>query len=164
MLVRPAEESFSKGMAALQQGRGMEALALFEAALVIERRQGVARPQARYLSFYGLCLGLEAKRVAEGIRYCRDALELEFFNPDLCWNLGRLLVQAGERAEGYAAFQTGLGLEPKHPGIQRELQRMGTRRPPAVQFLARSNPLNVILGRLTHAVTARQVGGTQAER
>ncbi len=153
MLVRPAEESFTKGIVSLQQGRGIEALALFEAAVVIERRCGVERPQARYLSFYGLCLGLEAKRIVEGIRFCREALQLEFFNPDLCWNLGRLLVQAGDRAEGYAAFQQGLGLQPKHSGILRELQRMGTRRRPAVQFLARSNPLNVILGRLTYAGT-----------
>jgi hypothetical protein len=155
MLVRPAEESFVKGIAALQQGRGIEALALFEAAVVIERRQGVERPQARYLSFYGLCLGLEAKRLAEGIRFCRDALALEFFNPDLCWNLGRLLVHAGERSEGYATFQKGLGLQTKHPGILRELQRMGTRRHPPVQFLARNNPLNMILGRLMHAGAAR---------
>ncbi len=155
MLVRPAEESFAKGIAALQQGRGIEALALFEAAVVMERRHGVERPQARYLSFYGLCLGLEAKRPAEGIRFCRDALALEFFNPDLCWNLGRLLVHAGERAEGYATFQKGLALEPRHAGILREVQRMGTRRLPPVQFLARSNPLNVALGRLLHGGTAR---------
>ncbi len=155
MLVRPAEETFTKGVTALHPGRGIEALALFEAALVIERRHGVARLQARYLSFYGLCLGLEAKRVTEGIRYCRDALDLEFFNPDLCWNLGRLLVHAGERAEGYAVLQKGLGLQPKHAGILRELQRMGRRRRPPVRFLARSNPLNVILGRLLHAGAAR---------
>jgi len=150
MLVRPAEESFFKGIGALQQGRGIEALALFEAAVVIERRQKVVIPQARYLSFYGLCLGLEAKRLAEGIRLCRDAIALEFFNADLCWNLGRLLVEAGQRGEGYLAFRKGLSLQPGHPGIVREMRRMGMRRPRAVQFLARSNPLNVILGRLTY--------------
>jgi len=150
MLVRPAEESFINGIAAWQQGRGIEALALFEAAVVIERRQGVDRPQARYLSFYGLSLGLETKRLAEGIRCCRDAIELEFFNADLCWNLGRLLVQAGERGEAYHAFQKGLQLQPGHPGILGELRRMGTRRRPPLQFLARHNPVNVILGRLTY--------------
>ena len=98
MLVRPAEESFRKGIAAFHQGRGIEALALFEAAVVIESRQRVETPQARYLSFYGLSLGLATGRLEEGIRHCRDALALEFYNADLCWNLGRLLVQAGIRA------------------------------------------------------------------
>jgi tetratricopeptide (TPR) repeat protein len=150
MLVRPAEDSFVRGIEALQRGRGIEALALFEAAVVIERRQRVATPQARYLSFYGLCLGLEARRVAEGIRLCREALEMEFFNADLCWNLGRLLVAAGERGEAYLAFEKGLGLQSGHPGILRELRRLGKRRRPKVVFLARSNPVNVILGRLTY--------------
>jgi len=152
MLVRPAEDSFFRGIEALQRGRGIEALALFEAAVVIERRQKVVRPQARYLSFYGLCLGTETKRLAEGIRLCREALELEFFNADLCWNLGRLLVLAGERGEAYLTFEKGLRLQPGHPGILRELRRLGKRRRPKVQFLSRSNPVNVILGRLTYTV------------
>jgi tetratricopeptide (TPR) repeat protein len=155
MLVRPAEDSFRRGIAALEQGRGVEALAFLEGALTIERRLGVGRPQARYLSFYGLCLGVETKRLAEGIRCCRDALALEFFNADLRFNLGRLLVRAGERGEAYATFQEGLRLEPRHPGILRELGRMGKRRRLPVAFLARSNPVNVILGRLTHAGTDR---------
>jgi tetratricopeptide (TPR) repeat protein len=156
MLVRPAEESFRSGIAALQRGRGIEALAFLESALMIERRLGVARPQARYLSFYGLCLGLETKRIAEGIRCCRDALELEFFNADLCANLGRLLVRAGERGEAYAAFQRGLRLQPGHPGVLREMRKMGTRRRLPVQFLARNNPVNVMLGRLTYAGEGRE--------
>ncbi len=151
MLIRPAEESFRKGIVAFRQGRGLEALALFEAAVVIEKRLGADTPQARYLSFYGLCLGIEARQIAEGIRHCRNALSLEFYNADLCWNLGRLLVQAGERAEAHEIFEKGLRLHPAHPGILREQHRMGVRRRTPVQFLARHNPVNVILGRMTYS-------------
>jgi tetratricopeptide (TPR) repeat protein len=151
MLVRPAEDSFRRGIVALEHGRGIEALAFLEAALVIERKLGVGHPQARYLSYYGLCLGLETERLAEGIRCCRDALALEFFNADLRFNLGKLLVLAGERGEAYATFQEGLRLEPGHRGILRELAKMGKRRRPSLGFLARGNPINVVLGRLTYA-------------
>jgi tetratricopeptide (TPR) repeat protein len=160
MLVRPAEESFFKGIGALQQGRGIEALALFEAAVVIEQRQRVDRPQARYLSYYGLCLGLEAKRLPDGIRFCRDAIDLEFYNADLCWNLGRLLMAAGERGEAFLIFQKGLRLHPGHTGILRELHRMGKRRRPSLRFLARSNLVNVLLGRLTYS--GANAGGAKA--
>jgi tetratricopeptide (TPR) repeat protein len=160
MLVRPAEDSFRRGIVAIEQGRGVEALAFLEGALTIERQLGVGRPQARYLSYYGLCLGLQTKRLAEGIRCCREALALEFYNADLRFNLGRLLMLAGERGEAYAAFQEGLRLEPGHAGILRELRRMGKRQRLPVGFLARSNPVNVILGRLTYAGKDRGKDGT----
>jgi tetratricopeptide (TPR) repeat protein len=130
-------------------------MALFEAALEIEKRRGVAFHQPRYLSFYGLCVGIAAGRLAEGIRLCRQAVASEFYNPDLYWNLGRLLLAAGRRKQAYEAFVSGLRLEPRHLGLRRELDRMGRRRRPPLGFLPRSNPLNVWLGKLARAATAR---------
>jgi len=158
MLIRPAEDSFRKGLEALAAGRGLEALARFEAAVELERRFGVARPQARYLSYYGLCLGYEASRHDEGIRFCREALSLEFYNADLSWNLGRVLLLSGKRREAHDALQKGLAVQPGHAGILRELGRMGARRRPVVQFLSRSNPVNVLLGKLTYGEPAPRVG------
>ena len=57
MLVRVAEESFEKGVVALDAGRQSEALAFFEASIELECKYGNGKPQARYLSHYGLCLG-----------------------------------------------------------------------------------------------------------
>ncbi len=149
MLIRQAEESFRRGMEALGRGSNVEALALFEAALEIERRCGAGKPQPRYLSYYGLCLGLAANRVREGIEYCREAKGVEFYNADLCWNLGRLLLAAGRRKEAWEAFEEGLARQPVHLGIRREMERMGTRRSPVVPFLSRGNPVNVLLGKLS---------------
>lgn len=149
MVNRPAEEAYSRGLDALTHGRGREALALFEAAIEIEKRNGVARPQARYLSYYGLCLAVEKRQLNEGIRFCRQALEQEFFNPDLCCNLGRLLFRAGRRKDAYEVLVKGYSLQPNHQGIFEELSRMGVRRRPVLGFLSRKNPLNVVLGRMT---------------
>lgn len=153
MLVRSAEKSFERGLGALQAGRLREAMALFEAALEIEKRRGVAVPQPRYLSFYGLCLGLEAGRMREAIRICREATMLEFYNPDLYHNLGCLLLASGRRKEAYEAFSRGYILQPGHPGLRRELERMGRRRRPPLGFLPRSHPLNVLLGKLSRGAS-----------
>jgi tetratricopeptide (TPR) repeat protein len=151
MVNRSAEDAYTRGLDALTRGRGREALALFEAAIEIEKRCGIARPQARYLSFYGLCLAIEKKQLNEGIRFCQEALNHEFFNPDLCCNLGRLLYRAGRRRDAYDVLLKGYTLQPNHQGIFEELARMGVRRRPVVGFLSRNNPINVVLGKLTRA-------------
>jgi tetratricopeptide (TPR) repeat protein len=151
VLIHPAEESYHKGLKALSVGRRKEALALFEAAIEIERRRGSGRPQARYLSYYGLCLAVERNEIHEALRYCREALTLESFNPDIRCNLGRVLLRAGRRREAYACFLRGLRLESGHAGTVRALRLMGIRRRPVIPFLARQNPINVFLGRLSRA-------------
>ncbi|HXV75819.1 MAG TPA: hypothetical protein VD788_05815 [Candidatus Polarisedimenticolaceae bacterium] len=148
MLVRVAEESFDKGVAALGDGRQHEALAFFEAAIELECKYGTGKPQARYLSHYGLCLGLAGRRKHEAVKFCREAVAMEGYNPDLLWNLGRALLIADLRREAYAAFVKGLRLEPGHKGIIQDLKAMGLRKRPPLPFLDRSNPINVLLGRI----------------
>jgi tetratricopeptide (TPR) repeat protein len=148
MLVHAAEDSFQRGIRALSEGRQREALAMFEAAIELERRLGGGRPQARYLSYYGLCLGMERNEIREGLRFCREAVTLEGYNPDLRCNLGRLLMRAGRRKEAHQAFTRGLSLQPDHGGLKRAIRVMGLRRRPVFPFLGRSHPLNVFLGRI----------------
>lgn len=147
MLVQAAEESFQKGIKALAEGRQREALAMFEAALELAQRFGTERPQARYLSYYGLCLGLERNELREALRFCREAVTLEGYNPDLRCNLGRILMKAGRRKEAHQALLRGLSLQADHVDLRRALKSMGLRRRPPVPFLRRNHPLNVFLGR-----------------
>ena len=148
MLYRPAEASFAKGIDALTNGRGREALALFEAAIELDKKNGQGHPQPRYFSFYGLCLAFERKKLSAGIRCCREAMSREFYNPDLCCNLGRLLFLGGRRGEAYQVLIKGYRLQPNHAGIKDALEKMGRRRQPIVKFLGRNNPLNVMLGKM----------------
>jgi len=163
LLIPSAEDSYWKVLHALTGGRRKEAMARFEAAIEIERRARPARPQSRYLSYYGLCLALEQGEVREALRYCREAVTIESFDPDLRCNLGRVLLRAGRRREAYRSFMRSLRLEPKHAASVHSLKRMGYRRRPAVPFLARSNPINVFLGRLGSRVRSQgniSPGGT----
>ena len=148
MLVQAAESRFARGLQALEAGRGLEALALFEAAIELQRRLGSRKPEARYLSYYGLCLALEADRPRDGAELCRQAIGLEFYNADLSWNYGRVLLVLDRRKDAYQAFLKGLSVQKNHQGILRELSRMGWRKRPIVPFLDRKNPLNVALGKM----------------
>lgn len=148
MLTHAAEDSFNRGMDAWRSGQRLEALARFEAAIELERRVGAEQIQARYLSWYGLCLTLERKRGHEGIYFCREATAREQYNPDLYLNLARACLVAGRRREAHEAVEAGLRLHPDHDGIVKLRREMGQRRRPAVPFLSRDHALNVMLGRL----------------
>lgn len=151
MLVQAAETRFQRGLEALRDGRNLEALALFEAALELERRLGARAPQARYLSYYGLCLAHDGSQVREGADFCRQAIALEFYNADLFWNYGRVLLVSERRKEAFAAFVKGLSVQKNHQDILRELSKMGWRKPPLLPFLPRGHRINVALGRLFRA-------------
>ncbi len=148
MLVQPAEDSFQKGLIALEEGRRREAMALFEAAIELERRREVERPQARYFSYYGLCLSLECNETREALRFCREAVTLEGYNADLRCNLGRVLLAAGRRREAYESLLRGLKLQPGHMMSIRQLKLMGFRKRPPIPFLSRQHPINLLLGRI----------------
>ena len=151
MLVQAAETRFQRGLAALGDGRGLEALALFEAALELDRRLGARTPQARYLSYYGLSLARDGSHLREGVDFCRQAIDLEFFNADLFWNYGRVLLLAERRKEAFTTFVKGLSVQKNHQEILRELSKMGWRKPPVLPFLPRGNALNIALGKLFRA-------------
>jgi tetratricopeptide (TPR) repeat protein len=152
MLNHAAEQSFQNGLDALASRKPREAFAFFSGALEIERRNGgAAHLQARYVSYYGLTLATVRGDLHEAVRCCRNAVKVEGYRPDLCWNLGRVALKAGRRREAYRALLRAARLQPDHHGIRRDLERMGRRRRPVLPFLPRSNRLNVFLGRLLAA-------------
>ena len=142
------ERSFQRGQRCLAEEDFLGALAFFEAAIQQVMRAG-EKPTPRYLSYYGLCLALGKGQFSQAAETCRQAMELEFYSPDLYLNLGRVYCLEGNRAAAFNAFLGGLSLESQHPGIRREVQRMGIRRRQVLPFLSRSNPVNRLLGRLT---------------
>jgi Flp pilus assembly protein TadD len=132
----------------LARGRARDALPFISAALEAHRRNDwTGQERASYLSYQGLCRCLTRSDMHAGLRECRRAAELDPWDPDIWWNLGRVSLMAGRRSHAHQAFMEGLGLQPDHAGISRELRRMGVRRRPALRFLERSHPLNVWMGR-----------------
>ena len=155
MLNREAEDSFEKGHRALEENDWRTATAFFEAALALEKKLAPRAPQARYRSYYGLCIGLAKKRHEDAIKMCQLAIQLEQYNPDLHWNLGRVLYDAGRRREAFRVFIRGVKQQPGHRGLVSEIKRMGLRKKAVLPFLSRRNPLNVTLGRMRAEAKAR---------
>ncbi|MGD8375513.1 MAG: tetratricopeptide repeat protein [Acidobacteriota bacterium] len=149
---KPAEESFKKALLAFQNRKPKEALALFEAAVTLDSRSQTDGPvDPRYRSYYGLCLAMQGGKVREGLTLCRKAAEQEFYNHSIWMNLGRVELEAGNRAEAHAAFRRGFHLAPaaERKAFRRMLEIAGMRRKPFFSFLPRSHPLNRFIGRLT---------------
>jgi len=142
-----SQNSFRKGLDAAARGEFLEALAYFEASVQLARRQEEAAVPLKYLSYYGWCLAMSSDRLHEALAVCEAAVRAEFYNPDLRLNLGRVYLRAGDRGLAFGSFVAGLRLNPGHPQLRFEIRRLGIRRSPVVQFLARSHPVNRILGR-----------------
>ncbi len=165
MLNRAAEDSFEKGIRAMRDKEWKAATAFFEAAVTLESQFAKDSPQARYRSYYGLCLGLAKKRHEDALTYCQSAIQLEHYNPDLHWNLGRVLFDAGRKREAYRSFVRGLKIEPGHRGLVGDIKRMGLRNRPVLPFLSRTNPINVTLGRMrSQARTRAELSGRRSSR
>lgn len=145
---RLSENSFRKGLRAATRGDFLLALAYFEASMQLVRRDGLAAAPMKYLSYYGLCLAMASDRLHEAREICEGALEAEFYNPDLYLNLGKVYIRTGDRGRAFGTLVRGLRLSPRHPGLIREIRRLGLRRRPVVRFLHRSHPLNRFLGRV----------------
>lgn len=107
-------------------------------------------PQA--CSYLGYGMAFHEKRVREGLELARHAAKQEFYQPEVVYNLARTEQLAGHRDEAVKAVAAGLKLDPDHKGLNKLREDLGLRRPPVLSFLSRSNPLNVLLGRLRHAL------------
>src|SRR6266705_570563 len=140
MDVSTSENSFRRGLRAVDRGAHLEALAYFEAAVQLARRLGAEAVPMKYLSYYGWCLAICSDRLDEAREFCEAAVRSEFYNPDAYWNLGRVYLKTGDRS---LAFDT----------IVRGLRRLGIRRKPVLPLFDRGHPVNRLLGRLRRSLS-----------
>ena len=151
MIYKPAEISFRKGVEALKsRRRHTEAMAFFEASLLLDSRAQKNSGQPRYRSYYGLCLSSTKGKMKEALKLCRKACEDEFYNHEVWFNLGRVEQEAGNRYKAHKALVRALHLSPHKEKIREALNQLGLRRAPVFSFLHRDHPFNRFLGRLTY--------------
>jgi tetratricopeptide (TPR) repeat protein len=150
MLDHRAESAFQQGADLLRRGHARNAVAFLRAAIDLETERGASPGQgeARYLSYYGLCLANTTAKRREALQFCRRAAELEGYRADVWWNLGRVALTTGRRGEAYRALRLAAKHDPTHAGIAEDLQRLGVRRQPTLSFLERRHPVNVFFGRM----------------
>lgn len=97
------------------------------------------------LSANALCLAEVKGSYKIAVNLCHEAIKKDPKNPEHYYRQGRILLLAGRRKDAIWVFRMGL----RH-GRQKEileiLASLGIRRPPPINFLQRSNPLNKYLG------------------
>jgi len=144
-----ADEHFRCGLEELESERFDEALEHFRTA----QRLDPGRPTFR--SYFGLCLGLSERRFEKALELCRAAAKEEFYNALLYFNLARVHLAFGFKAEAIRYLRRGLMIDPKCQPILAELERLGQRRGPVLGFLRRQNVFNRWLGRMRQRVQRR---------
>jgi tetratricopeptide (TPR) repeat protein len=138
-----AREILDGGLAAFEARELETAHRAFERA----HRRDPRDPRA--MSWYGVTLVLVERNINLGISLCDQALR-GGANPELLLNQARVALALRQRERAVRAISRGLEQWPEHPALRAARDTMGTRRAPVLPFLARSNPLNRLLGRLRH--------------
>ena len=99
-----------------------------------------------FLSYLGCAVARTQGRAIEGLALCEQAVKVEFYQPENWANLAEVLVLCGRRGEAINAIEQGMDIDSHVGRLQTIRRRLGERRPPIVRFLARSNPVNHLLG------------------
>jgi tetratricopeptide (TPR) repeat protein len=135
--------------------------ALFEAkrdntlaGLITLEEHAVNSNHPEVLAWYGYCLAKERKAHKKGLDCCVQALKIDSrcSNAYLC--MGKIYLQAGRLRSAMQAFSRGLSIA-QDPVLQRELNKISTRKPPVFPFFQRQNALNIYSGRLLSKLKLR---------
>ena len=94
-------------------------------------------------SFYGFYRGL---------KWCAEAQKESPDDPYLLVNLGKVYLYHGLREKALDHLNRAMEFAPQEPFVQEARHILGFRQRPKIPFLARSNPLNVLLGRLAVSI------------
>ncbi|MCZ6779690.1 MAG: tetratricopeptide repeat protein [Acidobacteria bacterium] len=148
--MKESDELLQKGKYLLERNNLEQAAVLFESALTLEQREG-EDPSARLLSYCGYTLAFARKKYLDGLKLCKRAVEIEFFNPDLFCNLGDIYLARGDKKSAHKAFLRGLAISPEHSRLRSRMKEMGIRKRNIFSFLSRQHRLNSWIGQFFRA-------------
>src|SRR5436305_10163051 len=106
-----------------------------------------------FYSYLGYGIALREQRVDEGLKLCKHAIKIEFFQAENYWNLARLHLLQKDRKNAVRAVRDGLKVDPNSAELLALQKELGMRKLPVLSFLSRDHPLNRILGSLRHKFT-----------
>jgi tetratricopeptide (TPR) repeat protein len=101
-----------------------------------------------FYSYLGVGMAHCEGRRRDGMELCRYALQLEPEQPESHLNIAAVYLMLGRRESALQSVERGLELRPGHPRLLHMRRSIGQRQRVTFPFLARSNPLNSLSGRL----------------
>ena len=149
-----SREFYIKAEANIRRNNYGEALRLLEQAIKISPEHPV------YLSTMGLCESMMGDP-EKGEKMCRMGLQLagRDRDPMLYVNLGRVLLERGDRMGARDNFMKAYRKDNTSAPAALELSRMGVRKKPVFPFFSRNNLLNIHLGKLRHRLREKRIKG-----
>jgi len=139
---------FKQGVQLLRDEQPDEALEHFRNALELEKQNPY------FISFVGVSLARAEKKWTPALKLCEMALSMKRNEAQLYINLVDVYMSAGRREEALMILDRAQASLGRHPRIQQERMKLGTRRPSPVSFLRRENVLNRYLGILRQRIFA----------
>jgi tetratricopeptide (TPR) repeat protein len=103
-----------------------------------------------FYSYLGYGIALREQRIDEGLKLCKHAIKIEFFQAENYWNLARLHLLQKDRKGAVKAVREGLKVDPNSAELLALQKEMGLRRLPVLSFLSRNHPINRLLGSIRH--------------
>ena len=137
-----AGELFNMGIISLKNRDPIAALDYLEKAVILERNP-------LYCSTLAICLAKEKGDFTLAVSLCNEAIKNDPKNSLHFLNLGRVHLLANQKKNAIRIFNLGLRYE-KNQNITAELSKFKTRRMLPIRFLARENPINKFLGKITY--------------
>lgn len=102
-------------------------------------------------SYLAYCLACEQKAFRKALDLANDALQADRLHPLIYLNVGRVFLEAGYKKKAMQTFRKGIRCQ-RHPLLLRKIESLSNRRPMPFSFLPRSNPLNIIVGKILSKV------------
>lgn len=129
--------------------QGIEAVELgnipFALRVLSNVRQDDLTPLAS--SYLAYCLAREHRRGAKAVNMALRAVQAEEKHPIIYLNLGRIYLTLGKSQKALQAYRRGLQYQ-RNPLLLHHIEMICPRQTCTLPFLKRSNPVNVLLGRL----------------
>ncbi len=117
-------------------------------------------PSTAY-SYLGYGMARYHRKVADGVRLCRYAIKIEFYQTENYINLARTcMLNPRYRREAFEAVREGLKVDPDNAKLHELQSALGRRKSPVLPFLSRGNALNRLLGSIRHALFHREAPAT----
>ncbi len=130
----------------------------------LAERAGRGDVPALCYSYLGYGLAHKKGQVKRGLKLCRHAVKLEFYQPECYVNLAQTaLLSKRYRHLAATAVLDGLQVDAEHPQLIELSKRLGVRRQPVLSFLSRKNILNRILGWFRHQIMPGKAQSSAAE-
>lgn len=138
-------EAFRRGIEHCRQGEWNDGL--YFLGRIAEAGRAASLPGI-YYSYLGYGIARCQQRVEEGLKLCRHAVKIQFYEPDNYLNLARTALLGNHRAEAVRAVHGGLKVDSRNLELLALYRDLGIRQLPVLSFLRRSHPLNLLLGRI----------------